>query len=363
MTLTILADDLTGACDTGCLFARMAPVPVMVWPASVAEADVRVVDTETRGATPASARGVVHDTATAAPADRYFKKIDSTLRGNVGSEVDALVTVTTSRRALVCPAFPAQGRVVRDRVLLVHGDPVGTTPIALDPAFPRGTTSSVVELLRPHLTTAVAWIPLADVRAGRDALSAHVERLAGTVAVVDAETDEDLDALVEAALTCAPAPLLVGSAGLARALAARLGLLADVVAIPPARRWLVVIGSRHPVSRLQAACARRAQLPVLATSDEDAPDRAAVAAQLARDAVGIIERDAVDLLAVSGGDTALALYRALGADRIELIGAPSPGLALGRLAMPDREPLWILTKAGAFGEADLFGTLARRAAA
>src|SRR2546423_663626 len=48
MALTIVADDLTGACDAGTLFARRAPVPVTVWPDPPVPAEVAVVDTESR---------------------------------------------------------------------------------------------------------------------------------------------------------------------------------------------------------------------------------------------------------------------------------------------------------------------------
>src|SRR5690606_3920081 len=108
--------------------------------------------------------------------------------------------------------------------------------------------------------------PLVEVRAGQAALSARLGRLRGTVALADAETDADLAALVDAALALDPAPLLVGSAGLGQALAGRLGLLADRVDLPPARRWLVVAGSRHPATRRQIEAARAAGMRVLATA-------------------------------------------------------------------------------------------------
>jgi len=54
MALIIVADDLTGACDAGTLFAGKAPVPVTVWPDPPVAAEVAVVDTESR--TPAAAR-------------------------------------------------------------------------------------------------------------------------------------------------------------------------------------------------------------------------------------------------------------------------------------------------------------------
>jgi 4-hydroxythreonine-4-phosphate dehydrogenase len=243
--LTIVADDLTGACDTGALFAARGPVPVTVWPRRAVEAAVRVIDTESRTAISLEAADRVTAVAARARAGFWFKKIDSTLRGPIGPEVDALMRGTGATTAIVCPAFPAQRRVVLDRTLLVRGVPVAETPIGRDPHFPRGT-SSVVDLLRPQLDRALAWIPIDQLRAGADALAARVRRLSGTVIIADAESDADLDALVEAALAATPVPLLVGSAGLARALAARLGLRGERADLPAGARWLVVAGSLHP---------------------------------------------------------------------------------------------------------------------
>jgi uncharacterized protein YgbK (DUF1537 family) len=182
------------------------------------------------------------------------------------------------------------------------------------------------------------------------------------VVVADAETDEDLDALVDAALALDPAPLLIGAAGLARALAARLSLLAKRVVLPRGR-WLVVAGSRHPVTRAQIAAARAAGMRVLARDGAETGDRERVARELAREAQRALAREAFDIVAVTGGQTAVALYRALEAERIDLLGAPGPGLAFGVVRTPRRPPLGILTKAGGFGGPDLFVSLVSEAAA
>lgn len=361
--LTILADDLAGACDTGTLFAGPSAVPVGVWPQVPRGSAVRVVDTETRTVDPQRAGRDVAAAAAAAPARRYFKKIDSTLRGHVAVEVDATMRAAGTVGAVLTPAFPAQGRVVLDRILFVDGRPIGETPLGRDPEFPRAASSNVVDLLRPDLDRPLAWIPIDQVRAGTEALAARLHRLGGTVAVADAETDDDLAALVDAALALDCAPLLIGAAGLARALAKRLGLLAKPASLPSGSRWLVVAGSRHPATRAQIAAARAAGMRVLATAEADAPDRAQVARRLADEARRLLETDAFDVVAVTGGQTAVALYRALGAERIDLVGAPAPGLALGYIRAPRHPALALLTKAGGFGAPDLFVSLWREAAA
>jgi uncharacterized protein YgbK (DUF1537 family) len=358
--LTIVADDLTGACDAGTLFAGRSPVPVTVWPRRAVEAMVRVVDTESRPLPPAEAAVRVTAVAGRARAGYWFKKIDSTLRGPLGAEVDALMRATGTATAIVCPAFPAQGRIVLDRVLLVGGVPVAETPIARDPQF-TGRASSVVEILRSQLDRALAWVPIDQLRAGPEALAARLRRLAGTAIVADAETDGDLDALVAAALAVTPTPLLVGAAGLARALASRLGLLAERAELPPGTRWLVVAGSRHPATRRQLREARAAGLTVLATPERPAEHPPDALGRLIEQAVAAIERERWDVVVVTGGETAVALWSALGAERIDLVGAPAPGLAFGHLRVPGREPLPLLTKAGGFGQPDLLVSLTKEA--
>jgi len=361
--LTIIADDLTGACDTGALFAGEAAVPVGVWPQVPRGGAVRVVDTETRTLDRRRAGERVAAAAEAAPARRYFKKIDSTLRGHVAVEVDAALRATGAPGALLTPAFPAQGRVVLDRILLVDGRPVAATPLGRDPEGARRPSSSVVERLRHDLDRPLAWIPIEQVRAGAAALAARLGRLSGTVAVADAETDDDLQRLVDAALALEPAPLLIGAAGLAHALAARLGLLAKRPSLPAGARWLVVAGSRHPATRAQVAAARAAGMRVLASTEVDAPDRARVAARLAAEARRLLDAEGFDLLVVTGGQTAVALYRALDGERLDLVGAPAPGLALGYVRTPHRPALAFVTKAGGFGAPDLLVSLWREAAA
>jgi uncharacterized protein YgbK (DUF1537 family) len=361
--LTILADDFTGACDTGALFAGKHPVPVTVWPRAPVPAAARAVDTETRALDGAAAAERAAAAVAAAPATRIFKKIDSTLRGHVGPEVDAIIRATRATGVLLSPAFPALGRTVVERMLMIDGVPITETAFRSDPDLPRTDTGNVVEILRPVLDRPLAWIPLDQVRAGVYALSARLLRLRGTVAIADAETDADLIALVDAALAIDLSPLLVGSAGLARALAARLGLLVERVPLPRAGRWLIVAGSRHPATRRQIEAARAAGIRVLAAPEREQSDRRAVAARLAAEARHALEQERFDLVAVTGGHTAVTVFEALGAERVDLVGPPAPGLAFGWLRSPAHPNLAVVTKAGSFGAPDLFVSLRNEALA
>ena len=343
MALTIVADDLAGACDAGTLFARNAPVPVTVWP-DVSDAEVAVVDTESRHLALDEATARVRDTVARRPgATSWFKKIDSTLRGHVGAEIVALLEASGTPSAVTCPAFPSEGRAVLDGVLRVEGTAV----------------ARVEDRIRSETDRPLAFIPLAEVREGVTPLAARLARMAGMIAVTDAETDGDLDTIVGAALALDRPPLLAGSAGLARPLAQRLGLHAEPVSVPGGR-WLVVAGSLHPATRRQIAEARQAGFRVLATAEAESADEGA-SATLAREAVRVLGTESFDLVALTGGDTAAALYRALGAVRMDLVGAPRPGLSFGHLRAPGHPALPVLTKAGGFGPPDLFVSLRKEA--
>jgi D-threonate/D-erythronate kinase len=393
MAVTVLADDLTGACDTGCLFAGRGAVGVIAEPALTASAaPVVAVDTESRALEACEAGGRLRAAAArlAARLERgpAFKKIDSTMRGPVGAELDGLLDAGGWRGgALVCPAFPAQGRVVRDGRLWVGGALAHETPVGRDRHYP-GATSDLVAMLQPALARPVTRLPLADVRAGVDAVDERLAAARGAVIAADAESDADLDVLARAAARRGDL-LVAGSAGLGRAFAAALDYPAPRAALPRPGAWLWVVGSRHPASRAQARALEAAGVPGAWVDAARAPDLEAVcralragragflgftdvpglepqtvADTLGRIVAGVLTETAVDLLAVTGGETAFATIAAVGAalgmPRLDLDGAPASGLALGTLTLgagsaARRVPF--LSKAGGFGAPDLLLTL------
>lgn len=389
MVVTVLADDLTGACDTGCLFAGRGAVGVIAEPALPdSDAPLVAVDTESRDLEPAEAgrhlRATAQRLASRLEGGRAFKKIDSTMRGSVGAELDGLLESGGWEGALVCPAFPAQGRVVRDGLLRVNGALAHESPIGRDRHYP-GPTSDVAAMLEPAVKRPVTRLLLPVVRAGADIVLEHLAQVGGVVAA-DAESDADLDALASAAARCSGL-LLAGSGGLGRAFAAALDYPHPQAPLPPAGAWLWVVGSQHRASRAQLLALEAAGSPGAWVDGEGRPSLGAVARALRRGgpawiacaaaaalepraaaaALGaavarVLEESAVSVLAVTGGETAFGVIGALHAARLDLLGAPASGLALGTLTLGDATPaharrLPFLTKAGGFGAPDLFLTL------
>jgi len=133
--LVIIADDLTGAGDSAAWLATIASVSVVLdgsgqWP----DATVVAVDTDSRYLEPGLAAYRTADAVLRGHAlgATIFKKIDSTLRGNVAVEVraasEALASVGDRPLVVVAPAFPGVGRTTLDGIVHVNGDPLTEGP-------------------------------------------------------------------------------------------------------------------------------------------------------------------------------------------------------------------------------------------
>ena len=223
VSLLMIGDDLSGTADCAVTCAAIGLASVVGLGAQEAdagiEAPVLAIDTDTRRAPPAEAARATAEIWRAHGSGRkLYKKIDSTLRGNVAAEVAALAG---AGMAIVAPAFPAAGRTTVGGRQYVSGVPVEASEIWRNEAL-QGTADLVAMLGAAGLR--VAHANLDAVRGGIDALSARLRTwlAQGMSAVVcDSETDDDLHA-VAAASAQLDRVYWVGSAGLAAPLVATL---------------------------------------------------------------------------------------------------------------------------------------------
>lgn len=141
--LLIMADDFTGALDTGVQFAAHGiPTRVIVEPNvdfTVYETEVLVVDTETRHLPAEKAYEIIAgltEHARRAGVRYIYKKTDSALRGNIGAELAAVLEASGCRQLPFLPAFPQMGRTTCGGVHYVDGVPVTESPFGMDPFEP-----------------------------------------------------------------------------------------------------------------------------------------------------------------------------------------------------------------------------------
>lgn len=318
----IIADDLTGACDTGVHFAHKGFETVVHFetPGAHHPEDIPVFNTQTRAKSRPTATRVAAQTVAAAPdCSVLYKKIDSTLQGHIAAELE--VSLRGSRRSAVfAPAYPAMRRTVREGVLIAPG----YEPVEIASAMPMG-------------------LPRVD-------SPAEAAEKPGSVYVPDIETPEQLRAVAVEALPYRDRLLFVGSGGLAGQIARLLPAGADVhpkLEFVPRREGKVVffLGSHNPVTLRQAERLRRAgpacdtiAVQLEAGSDPCAMWRAAMNG--ARAAV------------FCGGDTAQLVCCGLGVTRMRLQAEIVPGVPWAILAGGEFDGMRVATKAGGFGSED-----------
>jgi uncharacterized protein YgbK (DUF1537 family) len=411
--IVIIADDLTGANDTGVQFAKqgLKTIVLMYVPAAPSELDedVLVVDTQSRALSPTEAYQKVTETAFLFKnRDQFqtlYKKIDSTLRGNLGTEIDAIMDACGLELAIVAPAFPANGRMTVGGCHFLGNAPLEATEISRDPLCPV-TESHIPTLMAKQTKREVGHIGIKSVMAGTEGILDAMRRLSAAgrkVLVCDAWQEEHLKMIALAAIGLARPVLWVGSAGLAEYVPMALGLGAASADKKPV---VVIAGSVSNVTRGQVAMLRqRTDLayieaspwaflkPATAQAETDRCYHAALDAIRAGKDVVIVSGDTDEMVArtkaeglslglssrqtseavaaalgglcrritlnaplgglvLTGGDIAVSCCSLLSASGISVLREVAPGIPVGVLKGGQCSGLKVVTKAGAFGAED-----------
>ncbi len=171
------------------------------------DCDCVIYPTDSRGVAPEVAYERVYNICSLLKDDTvkvYSNRIDSTLRGNLGSETDAMLDcLGEDYIAIVAPCFPASGRIVVGGYMLVNGLPMHKTDIAIDPKTPVKVSEPAV-LFQEQSKYKTASILMKDLMHGKhylaDVMKAHVAE-GCRILVVDCVTQEDLDLIADAAIT------------------------------------------------------------------------------------------------------------------------------------------------------------------
>ncbi len=345
----LIADDLTGACDAAVHFARRGYRTHVRLDAHGEEVSVLAVSAESRHLNAAELRQVMDALARRLPVDRariLFKKIDSTLRGNVGAEIAAALAAFGCQAAVITPAFPAMGRTVEGGYLRVE-PPAQFEPIDLPARLRHQGLESCAHVQPGAVSEAI--------KSGARFVS------------VDATCDRDLDTIAAEALGSGKRILWAGSAGLASALARTLpwgrSPTCPRPAPWPASSVLFCIGSDHPVtvSQQRHLMAHRAALSLRA--ETATPQSIASAVRRGERVVlnllvrqtsvervlELVGNAAAGALVLSGGDTASLVCRALGVRHIQLEDEIVPGIPWGYLSGGAFDQSRVATKSGGFG--------------
>lgn len=390
----ILADDLTGANDTGGQFARLGLRTRVCFGAlqekTLDTSDIVVVDTDTRNCDAAQAYRRVFAIAQSLARRNLpvvYKKLDSTLRGALGAELDAVMDAYGTQLVVLSPAFPANQRTLLHGVLLLGDTPVAESTFTRDPTHPV-RTSHLPTLLASQTQRPVHALGLDTITGGAEQLAARLQTLrtpTGAIVVCDAVTDAHLTVIAEAVRLVGEGCLLAGSAGLAQPLAAH---FAEARVVAKAAHMLFVVGSIHPIARQQihalvrqtgayvialdligadeqwtqwlthalhrlASLSPATPIVVMAPATPATPAQDAVLmARLAELATAVLQQVPVHSVMATGGATVRALCDLWGAAGLDLVDEIAPGIPLGIVSGGCFDGLALVTKAGGFGDAE-----------
>ena len=189
---------------------------------------------------------------------KYCSTFDSTSQGNIGPVSDALLEKLGSEFAVVCPAFPVNGRTVYKGHLFVGELLLSDSSLKDHPLTPM-RDASIVRLMSAQTKRPVGLIDLDTVRKGAAAVSERIGYLKEekvNYGVIDAVNDDDLRIIGEAVAGHA---LVTGASAVAMELPnnfRRLGILdaPEKPVLPKVKgRPVVFAGSCSQATRQQIA--------------------------------------------------------------------------------------------------------------
>lgn len=387
----IIADDFTGANDTGVQLKRNG-IPVKV----LFNADVSddshsiVIDTESRSLDGPDAFEKVRRLTERIDYSKYdfvIKKVDSTLRGNIAEEIAAIDEKFGSDLILFAPALPDLGRITVNGIHQLNGVRITETEIGRDPKKP------VRQDVLKKILESVFKENIIHVSRG---MPNGLFPSSGTrIFTFDAETNDDLLGIINAAAETGKRILWAGTAALAD------NIMRSIEETPPA---FAICGSISEVTRRQLHEAGRRGIRLISVSvpdllsgntspscymekctasllegkdtillssasyDRSELDRSieegkkkglppAGISSYTQDIMGavgaeVLKKTNVSGLFLTGGDTAIGFLQKTHAEGSYILEEIAPGIPKLKIIGGSLDGLAVVTKAGAFGNDD-----------
>lgn len=386
----VIADDFTGSNDTGVQLTKRGIKTRVVLDGQNIIDDVSsyVLDTESRSKSDEEAykslKKHIKDIFDI-DYDLIYKKVDSTLRGNIASEVKVIYEEYKPDLVIFAPAFPIIGRTTVDGIHYVNDKRIIETEFSRDPIKPV-LEDNISKLIQVGFEEKFIHHNLREIREGK--IDFSKEKLHS----FDAENNDDLGKIVKAALETNKKVLWVGSAG-----------MADIILKfkKPLRPALALVGSLSEVSKNQIRFAEEKGIKVLKVSisklleDRNAIDYSKQAIDIlksgkdliitssydnkdylesikigeklsmTRSQVGlasqeilgdigknVVETSDISGIFVTGGDTAIGFINSVDALGSNIIEEIVTGIPFMKLNGGKFNELRMVSKAGAFGNED-----------
>ena len=209
----IVADDFTGANDTGVQLKRRGIDTNVVFSSELIDTDSSsfVIDTESRGMSGEKAYATVRSILSKVDFSNFkyvIKKVDSTLRGNIAKEIKAVDEAYQSELVIFAPALPDLKRTTISGIHMLNNVPITKTDMGKDPKKPV-SEDNITELLKETYIEKITHISLDRVQ------NQDIDLSDGRVYTFDAVSNLDMRNIIKASIKTGKKTLLVGAAAMA----------------------------------------------------------------------------------------------------------------------------------------------------
>ena len=196
----VIADDLTGSNATCSLFKKIGlrAASILKLQGDINyDVDVISYSTASRGLDKEEAYKKVSEAIKILKNKNvlvYNKRIDSTLRGNIGTEINAMLdNLEDDRIAVVVPAYPDSGRIVVNKTMLVNGVLLENSDAGKDPKTPI-KTSCVESLIQKGIKYSSTYFTLSDIEQPIEEIVKKIQEAIkkSRVLIFDAVNNEDI---------------------------------------------------------------------------------------------------------------------------------------------------------------------------
>jgi len=146
-----------------------------------------------------------------------YKKVDSTLRGNIGNELEEIMIILNRDICIFSSSLPSQQRITVRGYLIVNQKPLGLSEYSSN-NLEQGENSFIPFLLKKQTDFPVGQIDLKDVVKGQETILSKINELyqkGNKIIVIDSTNEEHLRDIFASGLKFNSSVLFSGSAGLA----------------------------------------------------------------------------------------------------------------------------------------------------
>ncbi len=411
--LLIIADDFTGALDTGIQFKKRG-ISTQVFTKTRIEdyeikkdTEVLVIDSESRPLPKEEAYLEVQRIARWALSKKIgiiLKKTDSALRGNIGAELTAVADAAEDGKVFFLPGYPEIHRITRNGMHYIDGELLEKSVFGQDP-FEPVKKSYIPDIIKEQSNIQVLCIR-------KEEAIPKLEKNDANIIVCDTESTEDIDNRLEELLEKKQLKLIAGCAGLAERLVEKLDFTRkEQLKFKETKGLYVACGSLNKITEKQVEyaekngeferihlttmqklmpeyyktdagkkfmnsvidlCEKKKRVIVDTFEQDDSKEKFLKEHQIPSESVrfrisdthGCIVDEIVSqhtdvTILMTGGDTLMGYMKKVGCTQIEPVCEIEQGVVVSNLVRGGRN-VQIISKSGGFGTEDIFCRIAEK---